>query len=95
VRTINSLSVTRHEDRVLIDVEGNAFLHHMVRNIVGTLLVVGRDERPVEWVGEVLGSRDRRLAGVTAPAGGLALEGVRYPEAFGIPGVPDRPERMA
>ncbi|MBI4010863.1 MAG: tRNA pseudouridine(38-40) synthase TruA [Candidatus Rokubacteria bacterium] len=56
----------------------DAFLHHMVRNVVGTLLEVGQGRRPVEWVAEVLEGRDRRRAGPTAPALGLYLLGVRY-----------------
>ncbi len=60
----------------------DAFLHHMVRNIVGTLLEVGRGRHPTEWVAEVLAGRDRRRAGATAPAHGLYLLSVRYPEPF-------------
>jgi tRNA pseudouridine38-40 synthase len=59
-------------------VSADAFLHHMVRNIVGTLLMIGDGRRPVEWMGEVLEGRDRRRAGPTAPAPGLYLLGVRY-----------------
>lgn len=60
-------------------VSADAFLHHMVRNLVGTLLEVGQGRRPPEWVAEVLAGRDRRLAGPTAPAHGLFLLRVRYP----------------
>ncbi|MBI3457876.1 MAG: tRNA pseudouridine(38-40) synthase TruA [Candidatus Rokubacteria bacterium] len=59
-------------------VSADAFLHHMVRNMVGTLLEVGHERRPVEWVAEVLEGRDRRRAGPTAPAHGLFLVSVRY-----------------
>jgi tRNA pseudouridine38-40 synthase len=62
-----------------IFVSADAFLHHMVRNMVGTLLKVGSRRRPVEWVAEVLAGRDRRRAGATAPAHGLSLLSVRYP----------------
>ena len=75
----------RSGDFVYIDVVANAFLHHMVRTIAGTLITVGAGEQPVSWVREVLEARDRTLSGVTAPAGGLYLVDVRYPEIFGIP----------
>ncbi len=68
------------ERRLLaIEVAANAFLQHMVRMIVGTLLLVGRNRMTVDQFGEVLMSRDRRLAGPTAPAHGLTLTAVRYP----------------
>jgi tRNA pseudouridine38-40 synthase len=60
-------------------VAADAFLHHMVRNMVGTLLEVGNRRRPVGWAAEVLAGRDRRRAGPTAPAHGLVLLSVRYP----------------
>jgi len=85
VRQIERIAVQRHGEFITIDVTANAFLHHMVRNIAGTLLAVGRGERPVDWVQEVLAGRDRRLAGITAPAGGLYLTEVRYPAEFGLP----------
>jgi tRNA pseudouridine38-40 synthase len=62
-----------------IFLSADAFLHHMVRNIVGTLVEVGEGRRPVGWVAEVLAGRDRRRAGPTAPPHGLYLLGVRYP----------------
>jgi len=63
---------------VVYEIAGNGFLRHMVRNIVGTLVEIGRGRRPVEWVSEVLASRDRARAGPTAPAAGLVLVGVEY-----------------
>jgi tRNA pseudouridine38-40 synthase len=63
----------------------NAFLHHMVRNLVGSLVEIGRGERPPGWLAEVLAGRDRRLAGMTAPAAGLYLAAVHYPESCGLP----------
>ena len=85
VRRIHSIAVRRDGAELLVDVDGNAFLHHMVRNIVGTLLPVGRGERPARWVAEVLAARDRRAAGPTAPAHGLCFLGPRYPAACGLP----------
>lgn len=65
--------------------EANAFLHHMIRNLVGSLLVVGRGERPPEWIAEVLAARDRTKAGPTAPPHGLVLMSARYPAEHGLP----------
>ncbi len=85
VRTLHSLSVVRRGDLIEVRVHANAFLHHMIRNIAGVLLAIGRGERPVEWAAEVLGLRDRTLGGVTAPPDGLYFERVWYPEEFSIP----------
>ena len=67
------------EDLVAIDVEGNAFLHNMVRIMVGSLVEVGRGNRPASWMAEALAACDRRAAGPTAPAKGLVLQDVTYP----------------
>ena len=85
VRTVTRLDVTRHDDLVIIDIEANAFLHHMVRNIAGVLMGIGAGERDVDWSRAVLETRDRTLGGVTAPPGGLYLMDVTYPDEFGIP----------
>lgn len=84
-RFVEFVRVCRRHDFVVIDVQANAFLHHMVRNFAGALMAVGQGKYPPQWLGEVLAAGDRRLAGVTAPAGGLYLVDVGYPEAFGIP----------
>jgi tRNA pseudouridine38-40 synthase len=88
VRTIEAISVRRSGDMLSFDVCGNAFLHHMVRNIVGTLLLVGLGKERVEWVGEVLASLDRTRAGMTAPAEGLYFMGPEYPAEFALPALP-------
>lgn len=85
IRRIDDLRVVAHGPFVVIEVTANAFLHHMVRNISGALLAVGSGERPPEWVAEVLATRDRRAAGITAPAAGLYLVSVRYPVSAGLP----------
>ncbi len=85
IRRIDRLSVHRSGSYLYLDIEANAFLHHMVRNIAGTLMKIGAGEAPVEWAGEVLAARDRTLAGITAPASGLYLVKVRYPKRFGLP----------
>lgn len=88
VRCVTEVHVHGDGQHVFVDIEANAFLHHMVRNIVGSLLVIGRGERSVEWLAELLAAKDRKLAAPTAPAAGLYLTHVRYPEAFQFP-MPD------
>jgi tRNA pseudouridine38-40 synthase len=85
VRTIMNISVGRDGDWITLDVTANAFLQHMVRNIMGTVATVGLGEQSIEWMSEVLDSRDRKTGGIAAPAHGLTLVGVEYPEEFGIP----------
>jgi tRNA pseudouridine38-40 synthase len=85
VRTVTNLTVNRINDRVVIEITANAFLHHMVRNIAGVLMTIGRGDQPVEWSREVLDHRDRTLGGVTAPPQGLYLVDVDYPAEFGLP----------
>ena len=84
-RCLQEIRLTQSGPYVLMDIQANAFLHHMVRNIMGSLILIGRGEQPVEWLAEVLASRDRRLAGMTAPAAGLYLINVEYPENYGLP----------
>ncbi|MEI7037083.1 tRNA pseudouridine(38-40) synthase TruA [Fulvimonas yonginensis] len=84
-RCVLGLEVRREGEHVIVEVEANAFLHHMVRNIVGSLLLVGRGERPVAWPGELLAGRDREVAGPTAPATGLTFLGPRYEAHWGLP----------
>lgn len=85
VRTVLAVQVARVGEEVHVEVEANAFLHHMVRNIVGSLLPIGRGERPVGWIAELLAGRDRRVAGPTAPPQGLCFLGPRYPARHGLP----------
>jgi len=85
VRNLTQLVVTRVGDFVLLEVTANAFLHHMVRNIAGLLMHVGRGMAPPAFAAEVLAGRDRRLAPATAPAAGLYFWSVRYPPVFGLP----------
>jgi tRNA pseudouridine38-40 synthase len=84
-RRIDHISVRRVRDMVLLDVGGNAFLHHMVRNIAGVLIRIGTGEKPAAWCREVLEARDRTKAAVTAPPFGLYLCDVAYPESFDLP----------
>jgi tRNA pseudouridine38-40 synthase len=91
VRTIFDLSIERRPaeltDRVVIEVEADGFLYNMVRNIAGTLVAVGKGKEPPTWPAQVLDLQDRTQAGMTAPARGLFLVWVEYPEIsdFGLP----------
>ncbi len=85
VRHLSRLDVARHGDFIVLDVEANAFLQHMVRNLAGTLMAIGMGRQAESWAAQVLAGRDRRAAGVTAPPDGLCLLGVAYPEHFGLP----------
>lgn len=91
VRELTSISVSRDDDWLIIDVAANAFLQHMVRNITGTLVAIGSGDETVGWAREVLDSRDRTRGGIAAPPHGLTLVGVQYPEAFGLPSEPHLP----
>ncbi len=88
VRSVHSLEVRREGEMIIIDITANAFLHHMVRNIAGVLIAIGKCERPVEWSRQVLEYRDRTLGGVTAPPDGLYFVQVEYPPEFNLPANP-------
>jgi len=94
-RQLHAISVHRDGEYVCIDVQANAFLHHMVRNIVGSLLPIGRGEQPELWMAELLAGRDREVAGPTAPPNGLHFVGALYPAECGLPAsvslAPDSP----
>lgn len=84
-RELQLLSVERIGEEVRFEVQANAFLHHMVRNLVGSLLLVGCGERPPHWPREVLDGRDRTAAGPTAPPQGLLFVGPLYPAEWKLP----------
>lgn len=84
-RQVHHVQVVQDGDWLRLDVRANAFLHHMVRNIVGSLLEVGRGLRDPGWIDELLTEGDRRQAGMTAPARGLSLRRVHYPARFDLP----------
>jgi len=84
-REVKYLRVQRDGEQVIVDIEANAFLHHMVRNIVGSLLVVGRGEQPEAWIAQLLAGRNREVAGPTAAASGLTFIGPRYEKQWGLP----------
>jgi tRNA pseudouridine38-40 synthase len=83
-RRVDRLTLMEQGDEVTFEIEANAFLYHMVRNLVGSLLEVGYGHQPPEWLGRVLAGRDRTAAGVMAPADGLYLWAIRYPEHYGL-----------
>ncbi|MFW5816098.1 MAG: tRNA pseudouridine(38-40) synthase TruA [Wenzhouxiangella sp.] len=85
VRTVYSASVSRHDAELWFDIEANAFVYHMVRNIAGSLIAVGRGQQPSGWIGELLRLRDRSAAGITAPAQGLYFIAPSYPEFAHLP----------
>ena len=87
-RNITHLAVLRQGPYVILDIRANAFLHHMVRNITGSLLEVGMGNQPASWIEQLLVARDRELAGATAKAGGLYLVDVTYPDHFDLPSLP-------
>lgn len=80
LRTLDRLDVSRFGDEIVVVAEARSFLHHQVRNMVGTLAEVGAGKRPVSWPRSILDGRDRTRAGQTAPPDGLVLTGVRYPD---------------
>jgi tRNA pseudouridine38-40 synthase len=84
-RELHEIRVSRTGDIVEVEVQANAFLHHMVRNIVGSLLPVGRGEQPGTWVAALLAGRDRTVAGPTAAPDGLVFVGPRYPAQWQLP----------
>lgn len=88
MRNVTSLCVTRYHEYVVIHIQANAFLHHMVRNIAGVLMNVGAGKKQAQWVKEVLMARDRRQGAETAPPYGLYLTEVYYPEEFGVTNTP-------
>ncbi|MGF1910303.1 tRNA pseudouridine(38-40) synthase TruA [Vibrio kasasachensis] len=90
-RNMMHLNVTRYGQYVVIDIKANAFVHHMVRNIAGSLLCVGRGDKDPEWIKWLVEAKDRKLAGVTAKAEGLYLVEVDYPKELELPRAPIGP----
>ncbi len=84
-RNVHHLNVSRQGKYIIVDIQANAFVHHMVRNIVGSLIEVGQGKQPMEWIKWLLEQKDRTLAAPTAKAEGLYLVDVHYPAQFGIP----------
>lgn len=85
VKILRQARVQRRGDWLVFDFWASAFLHHMVRNLVGSLVYVGNGKHPPAWIGELLAARDRSLAAPTFSAAGLYLVGVDYEDRWGLP----------
>jgi tRNA pseudouridine38-40 synthase len=85
IKRVHHLRLIPFGQFIVLDIRANAFLHHMVRNIAGVLMQIGCGEKPESWAGEVLAARSRKAGGLTAPAFGLYLVDVTYPEQFALP----------
>jgi tRNA pseudouridine38-40 synthase len=85
IKKVHYIHITQHKKFIFIEIKANAFLHHMVRNIVGTLFTIGSAVQPPEWMHQVLMTKDRQAAAVTAPAAGLYFLKVDYPEVYQFP----------
>lgn len=84
-RNVHKVNVTRQGMYIIVDIEANAFLHHMVRNIVGSLLEIGLGNQPLDWMRTLLDLKDRNLAAATAKPNGLYLVDVTYPQTYQLP----------
>ena len=89
VKTVRRADVRRSGDLIVFDFEAGAFLHHMVRNLVGSLVYVGQGKHAPVWMAQLLASGDRRLAAPTFSAAGLYLAGVLYEPRWGLPACDD------
>jgi tRNA pseudouridine38-40 synthase len=85
VKQLRAIGISRHGAYWRFDFDGSAFLHHMVRNIMGCLIAVGAGQRPVAWMRQVLDSRSRETAAPTFSAAGLYFRGPYYDPALGLP----------
>ncbi len=91
VRTLHEARIERARNLVVFTFRANAFLHHMVRNLVGCLVYVGAGREDAEWLGRVLASTDRRFAAPTFAPDGLYLTAIEYDAAFGLPAFRPQP----
>lgn len=85
VKTLYAIDIISNEPWLYFRIRGNAFLHHMVRNLVGSFLQIGRGRQKPEWMGELLAAKNRQLAAPTFMPDGLYLSKIAYPEEFAIP----------
>lgn len=90
IKTMEFANISRQEEYVILDIKADAFLHHMVRNIIGTLLPIGLGSAPVSFMKEALESRCRTRAGMTAKPCGLSLIEINYPDEFHLPSHPTK-----
>ena len=89
VKTMREVSIRRLGELIVFEFEASAFLHHMVRNLVGSLVYIGQGRKPVAWMSELLAMKDRKLSAPTFSAAGLYLVGVRYETRWGLPETDD------
>lgn len=94
-RNVMHINVARYGAYVVVDIKANAFVHHMVRNITGSLMEVGCGNQTEDWIAELLAAKDRTLAAATAKAEGLYLVSVDYPQQFNLPAAPMGPLFLA
>ena len=94
-RTLDRIDIERNGECIEFTMRANAWLQHMARNIVGTLVYVGKGKHPPQWAKAVLESRDRSRAAPTFGPEGLYLEAVQYDPRWGIPAVADQPAVVA
>ncbi len=87
IKNLAQLDIHQHGDMIIFDLTANAFLHHMVRNIIGCLVYVGKEKHPPQWIQEVLENRQRAVAAPTFAADGLYLRAIRYDKKWGLPQV--------
>ncbi len=85
IRHVHVATVIRREDLLIFDFCASGFLHHMIRNIIGAVLVIGQQKKEPEWINELLQKKDRKLGAKTASAAGLYFTGANYPTHFGLP----------
>lgn len=84
IRKVNSIVITRENNYIYIDLNANSFLYNMVRNLIGSLVLVGSEQRNIEWIEELLDSKDRKKAGKQFPASGLYLVNVEYDRKYNL-----------
>lgn len=84
IRKVNSIVITRENNYIYIDLNANSFLYNMVRNLIGSLVLVGSEQRNIEWIEELLDSKDRKKAGKQFPASGLYLVNVEYDHKYNL-----------
>ena len=93
IKHLRQLDISRQGEMLIFDVSADAFLHHMVRNMVGCLVYVGKGRYPPDWLAEVLASRERHLAAPTFAPDGLYLRRIQYEAKWGLPQSEDRGQK--
>jgi len=84
IRKINDIIITRENDYIYIDINANSFLYNMVRNLVGSLVLIGSGEKDINWMDDLIFSKDREKAGKQFPASGLFLVNIEYDSKYNL-----------